>query len=399
MLGDIGHQVPELARRVRGEQVGRQPQHVEVTICRYSPILHDFLHSKLDRASYPRKVLPAHSRRVCNRHHTSICAGLRCGVVNPAGGRRAPGRAAPQDRRSRRPSSGRSDRDCRTASACGLTIASGDPAATPISASSRSGASSSSRLGPANTIRPRSSTIASAAHSSASRACCSTSSSARCVLPLQPFEPGQQRLDDDRRQAFERLVHQQQRRVAHQRAADRQHLLLAARQLVAAVAPPLGQRREEIVDPCRASSAPGRCATGRFSSHGQRREDLALLRHEADAEPGAAIGRQRARSRARRIGSCRACSAVWPMIVASRVVLPTPLRPSTRERPAWRQRERDAFEHDRLAVAGAHAVERSRSAQRQLIGAPLAEIDLAHARIGGDLVGRPSTRTRPAPAR
>ena len=42
--------------------------------------------------------------------------------------------------------------------------------------------------------------------------------------------------DDQRRQPFERLVEQQQLRVEHQRAADRQHLLLAARQLVAHVA-------------------------------------------------------------------------------------------------------------------------------------------------------------------
>ena len=40
ILGDIGHQVPELARCVRREQLGRQPEHVEMTICRDSPVLH-----------------------------------------------------------------------------------------------------------------------------------------------------------------------------------------------------------------------------------------------------------------------------------------------------------------------------------------------------------------------
>ena len=34
--------------------------------------------------------------------------------------------------------------------------------------------------------------------------------------------------DDLRRQALRRLVHQEHARIAHQRAADRQHLLLAA---------------------------------------------------------------------------------------------------------------------------------------------------------------------------
>ena len=49
-------------------------------------------------------------------------------------------------------------------------------------------------------------------------------------------------IDDDRRQAFGRLVHDQQARIGQQRAADRQHLLLAAGELGAAVAAALGQR-------------------------------------------------------------------------------------------------------------------------------------------------------------
>ncbi len=39
-----------------------------------------------------------------------------------------------------------------------------------------------------------------------------------------------QRLDHQRRQTFRRFVEQQQLRVAHQGAGDRQHLLLAAGQ-------------------------------------------------------------------------------------------------------------------------------------------------------------------------
>src|SRR6516162_1081556 len=41
ILGDVGHQVPKFARRVRREQLGRQPEHVEMTIGRYSPVLHN----------------------------------------------------------------------------------------------------------------------------------------------------------------------------------------------------------------------------------------------------------------------------------------------------------------------------------------------------------------------
>ena len=50
--------------------------------------------------------------------------------------------------------------------------------------------------------------------------------------------------DDERRQPFGRLVEDQQQRIGQQRAADREHLLLAARELLAAVAEPLGQARE-----------------------------------------------------------------------------------------------------------------------------------------------------------
>src|SRR5258708_17203647 len=55
-------------------------------------------------------------------------------------------------------------------------------------------------------------------------------------------------LDDERREAERRLVEQQEARAAHQRAADRQHLLLAARERAAALAPaPLaaGKERED----------------------------------------------------------------------------------------------------------------------------------------------------------
>ena len=58
----------------------------------------------------------------------------------------------------------------------------------------------------------------------------------------------QQFIDDDRRQTFERLVEQHDARIEHQRAADREHLLLAAGELIAEIAPPLGEPREQRVD-------------------------------------------------------------------------------------------------------------------------------------------------------
>src|SRR6266511_2361682 len=55
-------------------------------------------------------------------------------------------------------------------------------------------------------------------------------------------------LDEDRREPHRRLVQQEELRVGHQRAADRHHLLLAARERPGALGLPLGQAREELVD-------------------------------------------------------------------------------------------------------------------------------------------------------
>ena len=53
---------------------------------------------------------------------------------------------------------------------------------------------------------------------------------------------------DQRRQALGRLVEDQEPGVGHQGTADRQHLLLAARELAAHVALALAQAREQGVD-------------------------------------------------------------------------------------------------------------------------------------------------------
>ena len=141
-------------------------------------------------------------------------------------------------------------------------------------------------------------------------------------------------LDDRRLDAFGRLVEDQQLRLRRQRAADRELLLLAARQVAAA--------------PVRASaSAPGtartdragiaRAARLRGEAHAQvlldrqAREDLAALRHVADA------ARARARRACARVMSRavearslpRARPAPAPIRLFSSVVLPTPLRPSS----------------------------------------------------------------------
>ena len=102
------------------------------------------------------------------------------------------------------------------------------------------------------------------------------------VFALQAVEALQDGIDDHRRQALERLVHQQQARIAHQRPGDAQHLLLAAGQRVAAIPPALGERGKEIVNP-RQGPAPGPGRDQEIFLDRQRAENLALLRHEADA--------------------------------------------------------------------------------------------------------------------
>ena len=76
-----------------------------------------------------------------------------------------------------------------------------------------------------------------------------------------------------------------------QRAPDREHLLLATRELRAAVALALGEPREELVDalarPLAARLRAGRAPRGdpQVLVDGERREEATALRDVADAVP------------------------------------------------------------------------------------------------------------------
>src|SRR5439155_9427843 len=111
------------------------------------------------------------------------------------------------------------------------------------------------------------------------------------VFSDQSIEHFKERFNDERGESFERLVHQQERGIAHQRAADGEHLLLAAGDLVALVGAPLGQAREQVVDALE-RPAPGTGGDAEIFLDAERREDLAFLRYEADAEPRALVDRQ-----------------------------------------------------------------------------------------------------------
>ena len=62
---------------------------------------------------------------------------------------------------------------------------------------------------------------------------------------VERVDGGENLLHQERREAERGFVEQEQPRPRHQRAADRQHLLLAARQRAAALAEPLLEAREQ----------------------------------------------------------------------------------------------------------------------------------------------------------
>ena len=89
------------------------------------------------------------------------------------------------------------------------------------------------------------------------------------------------------RETLRRLVHDQDLRVRNQRPADREHLLLATRELCTAVSLALAESRKEVVD---ALTRPLAAPVGRRSSRrdaqvlvdGERREEATALRDVTD---------------------------------------------------------------------------------------------------------------------
>ena len=165
----------------------------------------------------------------------------------------------------------------------------------------------------------------------------------------------QQFLDNDGRQPLGRLVQQQHFRVRGQRPADRQHLLLAAGELVAEIAPPLLQARKHLVDPLH-RPRPRLRHRGHVLFHGERAEDVALLRHPADPGPRALVGAQR--------GDVGAAERQRPAEAAGDADdgvdqrgLAGAVAPEQRQHLPLRQGQRHLGQHHRLAVAGAQALD------------------------------------------
>src|SRR5262249_52221704 len=90
-------------------------------------------------------------------------------------------------------------------------------------------------------------------------------------------------------------VEQQQRGIEHERARDREHLLLAAGELKAEIALARTQAGKQLENPLERPAATATRARehGEVLAHRQARKNAALLRHETEAEPRHRIGRQR----------------------------------------------------------------------------------------------------------
>ena len=107
-------------------------------------------------------------------------------------------------------------------------------------------------------------------------------------------------LHDEGRQAERRLVAQEQPRPAHQRAADGEHLLLAARQRARELrAPPVQHGKQAIgllharVEPAPEVAAAGQSVAAQLEvvEHGEVGEDAPPLRHQRDTRAEDRLGR------------------------------------------------------------------------------------------------------------
>jgi hypothetical protein len=124
-----------------------------------------------------------------------------------------------------------------------------------------------------------------------------TSSARRVLLDQQHSEPVGVELrqhredlgDDGGRETEGRLVEQQQARPAHERAADGQHLLLAARKIARVLMPPLGKDREQCEHPRQIllghapAAARGAVAEAEVLLDRERAEDATALGHHDHA--------------------------------------------------------------------------------------------------------------------
>ena len=167
-------------------------------------------------------------------------------------------------------------------------------------------------------------------------------------------------IDEQRSEPLGRLVEEQDARVREQRASDREHLLLAAGELVAVMAPPLLEPGQQVVDVAQAplDLAAGDRAAGELQVLLDReaREDPPPLRDDRD--PGA---RDRVRALAGQVAPVQQHAArPRPHQPDDRVDerrLADAVPSEQRDHLALLQVEVDAVQHVARVVSGADAAE------------------------------------------
>ena len=158
-------------------------------------------------------------------------------------------------------------------------------------------------------------------------------------------------------------------RRARERACDREHLLLAARQEADAPALQLPQRREVLV---REGLVELLAAMGEAEvlGDGQAEEEPAALRDVGDAEPCPRARRRASEIACRRTATRPAIGLTSPEIARSVVVLPAPFAPSSATTsPAATVRSTSRITAA-LVVAGGQALDREHASSATLAGAP-----------------------------
>ena len=214
----------------------------------------------------------------------------------------------------------------------------------------------------------------------------------------------EQLVDHRRRQAERRLVEQQDARLCHQPARDRQHLLLAAGEKSGAAVSRSRSRGKRCssasISASRSTSFAGMRAEHDVVAHAEFGKHLPALRHQRDAARGDTVRRPSARRAGRRARSRRCTGRSSPVTARIAVDLPAPLAPSSATISPRPHRERHLIEHRRGAVAGAELHAGQDRVLRTVPGdgarprphLAAAEIGLQHARIAPDFA--PARRPR-----
>src|SRR6185437_15064129 len=94
----------------------------------------------------------------------------------------------------------------------------------------------------------------------------------------------------ERRDAFGWLIEQHEPRIAHQRARDREHLLLAAAHAAARALAHFGQVWKELEQSLRRPAVRTAAPDVQVFQHRELREDAPVLRHPTDAEARDLVG-------------------------------------------------------------------------------------------------------------